>query len=65
MPDGLPINYEKSLNNTFAYSNEQVVICTEQADWTSKIEDENSGDNLAADLKELIGPKGELHDVRY
>ena len=29
----------------------------------SRIEDENSGDNLAADVKELVGRGGEYFDV--
>jgi hypothetical protein len=42
---------------------EQVLICTGKDDWLSKIEDENSGDNLAADLKELLGRGGMYADV--
>ncbi|RDL35412.1 Sucraseferredoxin-like protein [Venustampulla echinocandica] len=37
---------------------EQVLICTGQGDWTSKIEEESSGDNLAADIKGLLGRGG-------
>lgn len=42
---------------------EHVVVCTGKDDWLSKIEDENSGDNLAADLKELFGRGGKYTDV--
>jgi hypothetical protein len=42
---------------------EQVLICTGQSDWKSRIEDENDGDNLAADLKELLGRGGIYSDV--
>ena len=42
---------------------EQVVICTGQRDWKSRIEDENDGDNLSADLKELLGRGGMYSDV--
>lgn len=42
---------------------EQVLICTGKDDWTSKIEEENSGDNLAADLSELLGRGGTYADV--
>jgi hypothetical protein len=42
---------------------EQVLICTDQRDWKSRIEDENDGDNLAADLKELLGRGGVYSDV--
>ncbi|KAB8299775.1 hypothetical protein EYC80_000027 [Monilinia laxa] len=44
-----------------AYS-EQVLICTGKSDWPSRIEEENSGDNLAADIKELIGRGGIYSD---
>ncbi len=44
---------------------EQVLICTGKDDWTSKIEEENSGDNLAADIKELVGRGGVFADVLY
>lgn len=43
---------------------EQVLICTGKDDWASKIEEENSGDNLAADIKELVGRGGVYSDVR-
>lgn len=43
---------------------EQVLICTGKRDWKSRIEDENGGDNLAADLKELLGRGGIYSDVR-
>lgn len=42
---------------------EQVLICTGKDDWMSRIEEENSGDNLAADLKELMGRGGVYSDV--
>lgn len=42
---------------------EQVLICTGKDDWVSRIEEENSGDNLAADLKELLGRGGVYSDV--
>lgn len=41
---------------------EQVLICTGKDDWLSRIEDENSGDNLAADIKELLGRGGMYSD---
>lgn len=42
---------------------EQVVICTGKDDWCSRIEEENSGDNLAGDVKELVGRGGKFADV--
>lgn len=42
---------------------EQVIICTGKSDWPSNIVEEHDGDNLAADLRELIGPKGKYSDV--
>ncbi|KAI5918944.1 Sucraseferredoxin-like protein [Camillea tinctor] len=62
MPEGLPIDYEGKLNGLVASYAEQVLICTGKDDWASRIEEENSGDNLAADLKELIGRGGVYSD---
>jgi hypothetical protein len=39
-----------------------VLVCTGKDDWPSKIETENEGDNVAADLRNLIGPKGVYSD---
>ncbi|KAI1497567.1 Sucraseferredoxin-like protein [Biscogniauxia marginata] len=62
MPEGLDIDYEGKLNGLIVSYADQVLICTGKDDWTSRIEDENSGDNLAADLKELIGRGGVYSD---
>ena len=64
MPEGLEIDRTKPLNGTMAPYAEQVLICTDKMDWTSRIEEENDGDNLAADLKELLGRGGVYGDVR-
>jgi hypothetical protein len=63
MPEGLEIDHKKKLNGTMAAYAEQVLICTGKDDWLSRIEEENSGDNLAADIKELIGRGGVYSDV--
>lgn len=63
MPKGLPIDRESPLKGVMPAYAEQVLICTGQDDWSSRIEDENSGDNLAADLKELFGRGGYYSDV--
>lgn len=63
MPDGLDIDRKSALNGVMAGYAEQVLICTGHDDWSSKIEDDNAGDNLAADLKELIGRGGQYSDV--
>jgi hypothetical protein len=63
MPEGLEIDHSKPLNGTMAAYAEQVLVCTGKDDWLSRIEDENSGDNLAADIKELIGRGGVYSDV--
>jgi len=63
MPEGLEIDHKKNLNGSMAAYAEQVLICTGKDDWTSRIEEENSGDNLAADIKELIGRGGVYSDV--
>lgn len=62
-PDGLEIDYSKPLNGTMPAYSEQLLICTGQPDWMSRIEEENSGDNLAADVKELMGRGGIYSDV--
>ncbi|KAI1736687.1 Sucrase/ferredoxin-like-domain-containing protein [Xylaria scruposa] len=62
MPQGLPIDYKANLNGLMASYAEQVLICTGRNDWPSRIEEDNSGDNLAADLKELIGRGGTYSD---
>jgi hypothetical protein len=64
MPEGLEIDNTKPLNGTMAAYAEQVLICTGKVDWASRIEEENSGDNLAADIKELMGRGGIYSDVR-
>jgi hypothetical protein len=63
LPDGLEIDRASSLNGVMAAYAEHVLICTGRHDWPSRIEDENSGDNLAADLKELFGRGGIYSDV--
>jgi hypothetical protein len=63
LPEGLEIDQSTPLNGTMAPYSEQVLICTGQQDWKSRIEDDNGGDNLAADLKELLGRGGIYSDV--
>lgn len=63
MPEGLPIDHKGKLNGLISSYAEQVLICTGKDDWPSRIEDDNSGDNLAADLKELFGRGGVYSDV--
>jgi hypothetical protein len=64
MPEGLEIDRTKPLNGSIPQYAEQVLICTGERDWPSKIEEEKGGDNLAADLKELLGRGGIYSDVR-
>jgi hydroxyethylthiazole kinase-like sugar kinase family protein len=63
MPAGLKIDRHRPLNGTMASYAEQVLVCTGKSDWLSRIEEENGGDNLAADLKELLGRGGIYSDV--
>lgn len=63
MPKGFEIDHSKPLNGTMAAYAEQVLICTGKPDWPSRIEEDNSGDNLAADIKELMGRGGMYSDV--
>ncbi|GKT40736.1 altered inheritance of mitochondria protein 32 [Colletotrichum spaethianum] len=62
MPDGLEIDRKGPLNGVVSAYAEQVLVCTGKDDWASRIEEENSGDNLAADLKELFGRGGTYSD---
>ncbi|ETS80676.1 hypothetical protein PFICI_08205 [Pestalotiopsis fici W106-1] len=62
MPEGLDIDYKGKLNGLIANYAEQVLICTGKDDWPSRIEEDNAGDNLAADLKELLGRGGVYSD---
>jgi hypothetical protein len=63
MPDGFEIDYKRPLNGTMASYAEQVLVCTGHTDWPSRIEEDKQGDNLAADLKELLGRGGIYNDV--
>ncbi|XEV05855.1 hypothetical protein FSHL1_011142 [Fusarium sambucinum] len=62
MPDDLPLDREGPLKGAIAGYAEHVLVCTGSADWPSKIEDDNDGDCLAADLKELFGRGGTYSD---
>lgn len=62
MPKGLPIDQEGKLNGLISSYAQQVLVCTGKDDWPSRIEDDNNGDNLAADLKELMGRGGTYSD---
>ncbi|CAM1508094.1 Fc.00g049420.m01.CDS01 [Cosmosporella sp. VM-42] len=62
MPDGLQIDHKSPLNGVMAGYSEHVLVCTGKDDWTSRIEEESGGDNLAADLKELFGRGGIYSD---
>ncbi|KAH7033419.1 Sucrase/ferredoxin-like-domain-containing protein [Microdochium trichocladiopsis] len=62
MPKDLPIDYKGKLDGLISNYAQQVLICTGKDDWASRIEEDNDGDNLAADLKELIGRGGMFSD---
>ncbi|KAG7145937.1 Altered inheritance of mitochondria protein 32 like [Verticillium longisporum] len=61
-PPGLDIDHTSPLNGVISGYAEQVLVCTGRDDWASRIEEEDSGDNLAADLKELFGRGGTYSD---
>lgn len=66
MPDGLPIDYNQPLNGTMAAYAQQMLICTGQRDWTSRIEDDgkhHAWGHLARGLKRLLGRGGRYADV--
>ncbi|KAI0471874.1 Sucraseferredoxin-like protein [Xylariaceae sp. FL0804] len=62
MPDGLEIDREARLDGLVPAYAEQVLVCTGRSDWPSRVEEEHSGDNLAADLRELLGRGGVYSD---
>lgn len=64
-PEGLDIDHKTNLNGLISNYAQHVLICTGKDDWPSKIEEDNAGDNLAADLKELIGRGGVYNDVSF
>ncbi|KAF4120810.1 Sucrase/ferredoxin-like [Geosmithia morbida] len=59
-PEGLDIDHKSRLNGVMTGYAEHVLVCTGKDDWPSKIEEDDGGDNLAADLKELFGRGGEF-----
>ncbi|KAK4127499.1 hypothetical protein N657DRAFT_661605 [Parathielavia appendiculata] len=62
LPEDLPIDHRAPLNGLISNYAQHVLVCTGKDDWPSRIEEDNSGDNLAADLRELVGPKGKFND---
>lgn len=67
LPEGLPIDHEQALNGTMAAYAQQLLVCTGQPDWTSRIE--NDGEDkgwghLVRGLKNLLGRGGPYLDVR-
>lgn len=68
MPPDLDIEMEKKLNGTMPAHSEHVLISTGQADWKSRIEDEKDTapwGEVISNMKDLLGPKGRLHDVSW
>jgi hypothetical protein len=68
MPKGLPIDFDQPLNGTMAAYTQQVVICTGQRDWESRIEDDGKGQSwgeLVRGLKKLMGRGGRYADVSF
>jgi hypothetical protein len=58
LPSNLAIDHTTKLNGTMAPYAEQVLLCTGKDDWASKIVEENSGDNVAAQFDRLLGRNG-------
>lgn len=63
LPEGFEIDRKASLSGLISNYAQHVLVCTGKDDWPSRIEEDNGGDNLAADLRELVGPKGKYSDV--
>ncbi|KAK4217062.1 Sucraseferredoxin-like protein [Rhypophila decipiens] len=62
LPDDFPIDHKTNINGLISNYAQHVLVCTGKDDWPSRIEEDNSGDNLAADLKELVGRGGPFSD---
>ncbi|GAB1217205.1 hypothetical protein ATERTT37_006441 [Aspergillus terreus] len=65
MPEGLPIDYDQPLNGTMAAYAQQILVCTGQNDWTSRIENDGEGQSwgeLVRGLKRLMGRGGPYAD---
>lgn len=66
MPEGLEIDHEQPLNGTMAAYTQQLLICTGQGDWASRIEDDGKGKAwgaLSKGLRKLMGRRGRYADV--
>ncbi|RAH50941.1 sucrase/ferredoxin-like domain-containing protein, partial [Aspergillus brunneoviolaceus CBS 621.78] len=60
-----PIDHDQALNGTMAAYAEQLLVCTGQRDWTSRIEDDGEGHSwgdLVRGLKGLLGRGGRFAD---
>lgn len=64
-PDGLEIDRAAPMNGVVAAYAEQVLVCTGRDDWASRIEDDEGGDNFAADMKRAFGRGGRYTDVSF
>ncbi|TLS26221.1 hypothetical protein PpBr36_04523 [Pyricularia pennisetigena] len=62
MAEGFEIDHGTKLNGLMPAYQQHVLVCTGKDDWASKIEDEDGGDNLAADLRGFFGRGGSLSD---
>ncbi|KAL2828292.1 Sucrase/ferredoxin-like-domain-containing protein [Aspergillus cavernicola] len=61
MPEGLPLDHDHPLSGTMAAYAQQIVICTGQRDWTSRIEDDGKGQSwgeVVRGVKGLMGRGG-------
>ncbi|KAK4159354.1 Sucrase/ferredoxin-like-domain-containing protein [Cladorrhinum sp. PSN259] len=61
-PPGFEIDRKTNINGLISNYAQHVLVCTGKDNWPSRIEDDNSGDNLAADLRELVGRGGQYSD---
>lgn len=64
MPPDLDIDHSKPMKGALPFYSQHVVIKTGQDDWSSRIEDDKDGHNLAKQLKVLLGAGGKYHNVR-
>ncbi|KAL2264306.1 hypothetical protein VTK26DRAFT_7911 [Humicola hyalothermophila] len=58
----MEIDHTSPLSGVITNYAQHVLICTGKDDWPSRIEEDHGGDNLAADLRELVGRGGKYSD---
>lgn len=66
MPAGLDIDRKAHLSGTMSAHSQHLIVSTGRSDWTSRIENEQDTavwGKFTADVKSMLGRKGEFFDV--